>query len=436
MRGREAAGGPRGLVARVFDSGFPIAHDTYNGMAAASDGRIYYVLCPETLDDGGRLYRYDPAADEIRFLLDLNEACGEAGLKAIPQSKVHVPLIEHEGKLYFATHVGYYYRVDGMETMPEPPPQGYRSYPGGHFLAYDMKTGGCEDLAVDPGGEGILTMAMDARRGRLYGITWPRGRFLRLDLASRELRDLGPVSELGESVRGPRYRTLCRAMVVDPRDGSVYYTTSEGWIFRYRYERDAIERVEGEDLRKDYFGVWDPASPGHMGYNWRQAFWYEPEQVIYAIHGNSGYLFRFDPAGLRVEVLERLTSLASKRSGMYDQFSYGYLGFTLGPDGRTIYYLTGGPIYRGGKRVEGKKETAAGESKGEENLHLITYDIPASRYQDHGPIFFEDGGRPAWVNSIAVDAGGGVYAITRVRRGGREAGDLMRIPDPLREGAG
>ena len=55
----------------------------------------------------------------------------------------------------------------------------------------------------------------------------------------------------------------------------------------------------------------------------------------------------------RMEVLERLTSVPSKLTGMGDQFSYGYLGFKLGPDGRTIYYLTGGPIYIDGKRVMG-----------------------------------------------------------------------------------
>ena len=31
------------LKAEVHDSGFPLAHDTYNGLSAASDGRIYYV---------------------------------------------------------------------------------------------------------------------------------------------------------------------------------------------------------------------------------------------------------------------------------------------------------------------------------------------------------------------------------------------------------
>ena len=116
-----------------------------------------------------------------------------------------------------------------------------------------------------------------------------------------------------------------------------------------------------------------------MGYNWRQVVWHPTEKVIYGVHGNSGYLFRFDPRAPRVEVLERLTSLPSKRSGMFDQFSYGYLGFTLGPDGRTLYYLTGGPIYVDGKRVTGKDSTGKGEAKGLEDLHLVTYDIPTGQ---------------------------------------------------------
>ena len=89
-----------------------------------------------------------------------------------------------------------------------------------------------------------------------------------------------------------------------------------------------------------------------MGYNWRQTVWYAPDRAVYGVHGDSGYLFCFDPRLNRVDVLERLTSEPSKRSGMYDQFSYGY--FALGPDGRTLHYLTGGPIYLNGRRVTGR----------------------------------------------------------------------------------
>ena len=103
---------------------------------------------------------------------------------------------------------------------------------------------------------------------------------------------------------------------------------------------------------------------------------------------------------------------------MYDQFSYGYLGFALGPDGRTLYYLTGGPVYVNGKRVVGKSTTAMGESKGIENCHLVTYDIPTGTYTDHGPIFFENGQRPAYVNSIAVGKDGTVYTPSRITENG------------------
>jgi hypothetical protein len=165
-----------------------------------------------------------------------------------------------------------------------------------------------------------------------------------------------------------------------------------------------------------------------MAYNWRQVFWNPGDNQIYGVHGNSGYLFRFDPKAERVEVLDRITSRPSRSSGMYDQFSYGYLGFTLGPDKRTIYYLTGGPVYVDGKRVRGKDTTAKGESKGIENLHLITWDIPDGRYIDHGPIFYEDGEQPAYVNSIAVGQDGAVYTLARVREGDGVRADLVRIP--------
>lgn len=419
-----------GLTARAHNSGFALAHDTYNGLSVASDAKVYYVLSSEKAEVAGQMYSYDPATDKIRHLGDLTEACGEKGLKAISQGKSHVNFVESAGKLYFATHIGYYSIIDGMEKPGIPPP-GYQPYPGGHFLAYDMASGKFEDLATAPFREGILSMTMDPKRGRLYGITWPTGYFLSYDLASKQLKNHGKISLEGENGKGESYRTLCRSLIVDPGDGFVYSTTGDGAILRYRLDTDSIESIEGENLKKDYFGLYDPTSPGHMGYNWRQVVWYPAEKMIYGVHGNSGYLFRFDPRASRVEVLERLTSEPSKSSGMYDQFSYGYLGFTLAPDGRTIHYLTGGPIYVDGKRLAGKNGTAKGESKGQENLHLITYDIPTAKYTDHGPIFFEDGQRPSYVNSIAVGRNGAVYALSRITETGGTRTDLISVGGPL-----
>jgi len=111
---------------------------------------------------------------------------------------------------------------------------------------------------------------------------------------------------------------------------------------------------------------------------------------------------------------------------MYDQFSYGYLGFMLGKD-HTIYYLTGGPIYKDGKRVKGVDKIAMGAARGLENLHLVTFNIPERAYRDHGAIFYEDGELPTYVNSIAQDQEGNIYTLARFMHEGKEIEDLVKI---------
>lgn len=419
------------IPATYYNSGFELSHDTYNGIYAASDGLIYYVLCSESIEEGGRMYAFDPATKEIKLCGDLTEVCGEKGLKTIPQGKSHVNFVESNGKLYFGTHIGYYSNVGGMEKMGIPP-EGYQPYPGGHLLSFDLRTGKFEDYGVVPHKEGVLTMNMDTHRNIIYGITWPTGYFFRYDVGKREMKDLGRISEEGESGVKEKYRTLCRSVAIDPETGIVYFSTADGFIFHYNPYSDQIAPIVEDNLRKDYFGQYDPASPGHMGYNWRQVFWYPPHKSIYGVHGNSGYFFRFDPEAKRVEVLDRVTSKSSQRSGMFDQFSYGYLGLLLGHDQRTVYYLTGAPLFVNGKRVAGKSSTAKGEAKGLENLHLVTYDVLTYHYQDHGPVYFKDGTAPLYVNSIAVGYDGHIYFLGRVTEHDKTRTDLISIPDPLR----
>ncbi|MCX6217859.1 hypothetical protein [Spirosoma sp.] len=417
------------LIATPYYSGFALAHDTYNAITAASDGKIYYVLSSESYEQGGQMYVYDPATDSTNWLADLTDICGEAKANAIPQGKSHVRFYESNGKLYFATHIGVYELIDGMEQLPQNVPNGRKRYPGGHFISYDLASGEFQNLAIAPEGEGILTMTIDHVRGHLYGITWPLGYFIDYNIRANSLKTVGLVSARGEAgVPGADYRVLCRSMVVDPLDGAVYFSTSEGDIDTYHPDKAGIQKLDNVDLRLDYFGKYDPTRPGSMGYNWRKIFWYAPEEVAYGIHGNSGYLFKFDPRQQRIELVERLTSEPSRKSGMFDQFSYGYLGFQLGPDQKTIYYLTGGPIYINGKRVKGEDQIARGGAKGLENLHLITFHIQSRTYRDHGPIVYADGTRPTYVNSLAIGADGSVYTLARFDHNGHEIQDLVKIP--------
>ena len=78
--------------------------------------------------------------------------------------------------------------------------------------------------------------------------------------------------------------------------------------------------------------------------------------------------------------------------------------------------------------MAGKDSTAKGEAKGLEDLHLVTYDIPTAKYIDHGAIFFTDGQRPLYVNSIAVGKDGAVYTLCRITADGHTRTDLIRIP--------
>jgi hypothetical protein len=419
------------ITAKTYNSGFALGHDSYNAMGTGSDGRIYYVLSSDDIDQGAKMFCFDPKTMQIKELGDLTEACGEKGSKAIPQGKSHVNFVETNGKLYFATHIGVYSIVEGKETMGIPP-AGYKPYPGGHLLSYDLKTSTFEDLGIAPGREGVLAFNMDKQRGHLFALTWPSGIFYRYDLATKNQKEFGKMCALGEDGVGADYRTVCRSIAVDQDDGSAYFTSSEGTIFRYNAATDTVAPIEGEDMKKDYFGLYDPTNPGHMGYNWRQTFWRASDRMIYGVHGNSGYLFRFDPRVPRIEVLDRITAEPSRRCGMCDQFSYGYLGFALGPDGKTIYYLTGGPIYINGKRLAGKSKTAMGEAKGLEDLHLVTYDTETGRYADNGAVFYENGQRPLYVNAIAVGKDGMVYTLPRITENGKTRSDLAAFPGPLK----
>jgi hypothetical protein len=109
---------------------------------------------------------------------------------------------------------------------------------------------------------------------------------------------------------------------------------------------------------------------------------------------------------------------------MYDEFPYGYLGFALGPDGRTVHYLTTGPLQAGGPPVA---ETKTGRRGPSEDLRLVTYDIPAAKYEDHGAIYLPDGQRPTLVHSIALAKDGSVYALASFSRNGRRISDLIRV---------
>ena len=408
------------LRATVYDSHFTETArggEAWNGITIAKDGTVYYVLSSPAYNVPATMYSLDLKTKKITAISNLNDAVGQGNTRAVAQGKSHVSFVEDQGKLYFSTHLGYYAHVEGRETTAAAP-EGYKPYPGGHFLAYDMATKKYTDLAIAPHGEGIITFNMDTQRQRLYGITWPTGHFLTYDLKTKQQKDLGTLFLGGETgAPGSTYGSVCRRIVIDPRDGNAYFSTPDGVLHRYDYAAETISTVAGITLAKDYFGQQDPKQHG-MAYNWRAALWMPHENVIYAINGRSGYLFRVDPKAPSVEVLDRLTSLPSKKSGNDDKFDYGYLGLVLGPDGHTLYYMTGAPL----TKAAGYKETPAQRAEG---THLITYDLATHTYTDHGAVVLENGDPASAPQSLAVAQDGTVYTMVYVTRHGYRGIELI-----------
>ena len=415
------------LQATTYDTGFDEGGISWNSISTASDGKVYYSLSTTDIDQGAQFYSFDPGTDQIELVADFTEVVGDGDRKVVPQGKSHGNFYEMDGKLYIATHVGVHGSIEGGELAISE--EGYDPYPGGHFLSYDLSTGEFEDLAQAPSGQGILTFVMDRDRGDLYGITWPLGYFIHYDPDTGSLDNLGLISGRGEAgTPGDDFRTLCRSMFVDPADGSVYFTTADGDIFSYNPESDSITQVEGVNLRLDYFGTYDTDQPGNYGYNWRQIVWNPVEEAAYGVHAKSGYLFRFDPREPKLEVVTRLVPGPLMKTGNFIQHYYGYLGFDLGPDQRTLYYITGGPLYIDGELVtEDNREEFGLDIT--EVMHLVTYNIPNRRYMDHGPVF-SNGSPISNAHSIAIrqDA---VYTLGSIDREGEREVDLVEIPNPL-----
>ena len=103
------------LTAKQYFSGFEDAHETYNAITEASDGKFYYILCSGKHDVGAQMYVYSPSLDKTEFIADLSEVLGEKAQKYISQGKSHTEFYESNGKLYFATHVGFYEMIDGAQ---------------------------------------------------------------------------------------------------------------------------------------------------------------------------------------------------------------------------------------------------------------------------------------------------------------------------------
>ena len=391
------------IQTRLFDSGFLEGDCNYHNLTSASDGNLYFTLGTHNDETATNIYRFDPTSEQITLIADLSEVLGESPQEHIPHGKIHTPLIEHEGHLYFGTHTSYY--TGNLPNLK--PPANRLPYSGGHFMRYDLETGEFEDLAqLQLPNEGIITMAMDKKNEVLYSVTWPTGLLLSYDPAEAMLKNWGAVQQRGEWGQLPdEWNFICRRLAIDP-EGNLFGGTDTGRIWRFDSDQQRpvhyyqnLNLTQLAPVQEENFEV--PAEAHFFWNNWRTILWNENTNSFWGLQGGSTQLFEFKPSS---GVLRSVRSLRpanvdslTRRNPMRTQ-----LGFMLGPN-NTLLYLAHAPDVP----VVGRPDVSS-------SIHLVSYAIDEDRYTDHGRLTSADGRRVYFTESIEIGADDHLYTVAWV----------------------
>ncbi|MCI0459062.1 MAG: SMP-30/gluconolactonase/LRE family protein [Gemmataceae bacterium] len=206
------------------------------------------ILCL-TVDEKGRVYGgttggaahlfvYDPATGTTSSLARLEGGIGFA------YALIRLP----DGSLIAGT------QADPTGTAVQTDPKAV-----GRLYRFVLAEGGVarvEELGIPVAGQGIYTLAYDAKSNTLVGNTWPDGHFFSYDLKTRTFKGHGAIAgyrtfeeprhaaDLNrgtkENVRYPRQ--VSRAIVIDP--GTAAYTAgAKGVLYRYDFQARRLEKL-------------------------------------------------------------------------------------------------------------------------------------------------------------------------------------------------
>jgi hypothetical protein len=385
------------IEAELFQPDFLVGDSNYHALTATSDGKIHFVVNTHNPDYGCRYYIFDPETEAMVFEAKMDDVLGEPAATHLPQGKVHTPLYEHKGKVWFTTHTSSY---DG--DLPKVDSGAKKPYTGGHFMNYDLETGKFADLGVAIPGEGIITLAMDKKSEMLYGLTWPSGILVTYDIGKSEIRCWGGVQDRGEWGHRPQeWDRICRTLGVAP-DGKVYGSTMDGRVWKYdATEHRRVSYIDGLDLsRVPMSQSAQETVKGDFQHNWRMIEWNPATESFWGILWETTALFEFVPEANYIRSVAELRPEAYR--GMPRNPEISQLGFMIGPN-NTVYYLAHGPAVE----IEGRPAVQSG-------LYLLTYDIEAGTMVNHGPILSEGGRRVFFAESIAIGADDRIYTVAWV----------------------
>lgn len=379
-----------------FQPDFANGDSNYHSLVSASDGKLYFSIDTHNTDYACRFYSFEPKSETMVTVAEMDAPVGEDATKEISQGKIHVPFYEHNGKLYFSTHLSFY-----QDGLPGYDGKGKPLYQGGHFMSYDLATGAFEDLAQVLPDEGLINMIMDKEREVLYALSWPSALLVSYDLKKGELHSWGAVQGRGEWGHHPdEWDRVCRTLALEP-NGNLYGSTMDGRI--WRFEPDIRPRplkfIEGLDLSRLVFSQSAADTmKGDYQYNWRVLEWNPATRSFFGVQWESTALFEFVPDKEYVRALCDFRHDAYK--GMPRNPEISQLGFVLAPDNNTILYLANGPA----AEIPGRTDVQSG-------LWVLSYDIAKGQMKNHGLVIGKDDRRPFFTESLVIGPDERLYTV-------------------------
>jgi hypothetical protein len=375
-------------------------------MIAASDGACYFAASTHAPKHGCSFFKYEPADKKLTVLAeDMTRICGEDPEKS-PQGKVHSPIVEFDGWLYFTTHLSNYWD-EAMDV-----------YPGAHVIGYELSTGKFRDLGIVRKRYTVYSaINVDRKNKKLYVLSVPfamadverdGSHLYQIDIESTEKVDLGVV---GQKERG------CTFWFFIDHKGNCWFTLwTNHWPLTwdhgdlYKYDAAAKEIKCYKDVLP--FGKLAPdGAPApeklktERSWSWLEAL---PgnERCLFttgALGGGDERLWIFDP-GKNIESGDAFQPLA-------------YIGTTFlsnAFDGKDRLYFV---QYKNIEEARDNWSEAARDYPQEDidfddALHLRSISIDPGtdkRVIDHGKIIDQENRRVTMIESLAANAKGDVF---------------------------
>jgi hypothetical protein len=381
----------------------------WQGITVASDGNCYFGSSTHSYRHGAGFFRFDPRTSEFTILADdLTTVCGEDLTKTPSQGKIHSPIVEHNGWLYFTSHLSNYWK------------EAIDRYTGAHVLGIELATGRFRDFGIVRPRYSIYSFInVDPVREALYVFSVPFAdedkengdcRVYRIDIPSGRMQALGEPVSKGTNASFWSYVDL---------DGNCWFSIwsaqgnfpsgGHGNLFRVAANSGRIECLE--DVLPEA-RLWPEGKrrsekeQAHRSWTW-----------AYPLPARDRCLFAMGMWGSDDERLWIFDPSKSISSGAAFQ-PVGFVGpvflaLALGKD-RVFYVQRGNLVSHRDYLGEGKRDEDPDVVGKSEDYHLKSISLALHDYgqvTDHGAIRDQMGRAPRHIDSLAADQRGRVFMV-------------------------